>query len=115
MGQTVSPLAANAGIIQNDRFAESTATDAFEFFYRFDPSIFFFTTRSDGSSIYVSYYDSKRVGDYYDETNPPPDPPSEAIRTRSDIERGDHPIQLKELLHKEINSNSLSNPLLEQN
>ncbi len=37
VAQTISPL--NEGIIKNERIAESTATDAFEFFYRFDTII----------------------------------------------------------------------------
>lgn len=81
--------------------------------YFFFPMIFFLIR--DGSSVFVSYYDPDRVGDY-----PTADPSedddstrhhgngfshngdsnsttSDIVRTKSDIERGDVPVQLKTL------------------
>lgn len=40
--QAMSPLFANNGIIKQDRFAEATSTDSFEFFYRYNFIILFF-------------------------------------------------------------------------
>eukprot|EP00604_Paraphysomonas_vestita_P003581 CAMPEP_0174823692 /NCGR_PEP_ID=MMETSP1107-20130205/26796_1 /TAXON_ID=36770 /ORGANISM="Paraphysomonas vestita, Strain GFlagA" /LENGTH=129 /DNA_ID=CAMNT_0016047277 /DNA_START=2700 /DNA_END=3089 /DNA_ORIENTATION=+ len=116
----MSPLFANNGIIKQDRFAEATSTDSFEFFYR------------DGSSVFVSFHDPKRIGDYpQDETTTPTTVASEenrpytnghttresggdnssysseVIRTKSDIERGDLPVHLKSLKEQRT-----SNPMV---
>lgn len=95
--------AANASVVKDGRITESTATDAFEFFYR------------DGSSIFVSYKDPERVGDYFNPNASGSDSiaTAEVIQTMKDAESGQLPVKLKPLTGNEL-SNSYHNPLLDR-